>query len=215
MRVHDLSRPLETGMPVFPDDPPVSITPHTDFETDGYRVSTLHLSTHSGTHLDAPSHTEPSGATIDDVPVERFRFDAALVDCTDHDRREEIGRSVLPDPPDVDLVVFRTGWARYWGKGTYLDHPFLSPAVAEWCGEHGYSVAIDCLNPDPTPSPNAGPTEPDGFPVHRAVLGAGNLIIENLTSLENLPRRFDLHALPLPISDGDGAPARVVAVTDD
>lgn len=215
MAIRDLSQPLASGITRYPGDPAVSIHSHADIESDGYRVSAIRMGSHSGTHVDAPSHTEPDGKTVDELPVDRFRFDAHLIDCSGLEPREAVDRSRLPDAPDVDLVLFRTGWDIHWTEDRYVDHPYLGSGVASWCRMHGYSVGVDCLNPDPTPSASASENEPSGVPVHRAVLGAGNLIIENLTNLSGLPEQFELHAMPLPIVSGDGAPVRALAVLED
>jgi kynurenine formamidase len=219
---YDLSHPLEAGMQTYPGDPPVEIEPHADFETDGYRVTTLSLGSHSGTHVDAPSHTQADGATLGSYGPDAFRFDAQLADVR-LGARAPIGVADLPDATDADLLVLHTGWDDHWGTARALDHPFLTRAAAEWCVDHGYDVATDALSVDPTPSPSAEPTGPTestdptestGFAAHDAILGAGRLIYENLTGLARLPPRFELHAYPLAL-DGDGAPVRAVALTDD
>jgi arylformamidase len=54
----------------------------------------------------------------------------------------------------------------------------------------------------------------EGFPVHKQLLGADILLIENLTNLEPLiGKQFKLYALPLKL-ERDGAPARVIATTE-
>src|SRR3954471_9314854 len=59
MRIYDLTRALEPGMPVYPGDPPVHFEAHADYPGAGFRVTALSLGTHAGTHLDAPSHFLP------------------------------------------------------------------------------------------------------------------------------------------------------------
>ncbi len=202
-------------MPVFPDDPSVTLEPARTLEDDGYRVSALACSSHTGTHIDAPSHTEPAGRTIDAYPLEAFVFDARIVDCTGKEPRAPITAEELPAVADgVDLIVCRTGWDRHWGTATYADHPYLTAQAAERCVEAGLSIGVDTLNPDPTPTPNASADEPTDFPVHAAVLGADHFIIENLTNLEGLDR-VTLYAFPLALTDGDGSPVRAVAQIDD
>lgn len=212
MALRDLSQPLATGMPVFPGDPAVEIEPAATIDGDGFRVSSVGCGSHTGTHIDAPSHTEADGAPIDAYDVDRFVFDARVVDVRGLDPREPIEASAVPDPDGADLLVFRTGWDAHWGRDRYLDHPYLSPAAAERCVAADCSVAVDALNPDPTPSANATADEPAGFPVHAAILGADLFIIENLTGLGGF-ERATLYAFPLPIEAGDGAPIRAVAET--
>ncbi|WP_136590204.1 cyclase family protein [Salinigranum halophilum] len=213
MPTYDLSHPLETGMQTYPDDPDVAISPHAGFDADGYRVTALSMGSHTGTHVDAPSHTERDGKTLGEFSLDTFRFDAQVADVR-RDARAPIDVADLPEATDADLLVLHTGWDDHWGTDRYLDHPYLTEAAAAWCVEHDYHVATDALNVDPTPSPNASEDEPTGFGAHHTLLGADRLIYENLTGLARVPPRFELHAYPLAL-DADGAPVRAVADTTD
>ncbi len=208
----DCTHPLTSATMVYPGDPRVERTPHATHAEDGYRVTRLELGTHSGTHIDAPSHTEPDGRTLDSFPIETFAFDARLVDCRERGPREPIERDELPAPSGGNLLVLHTGWAAHWGTDAYFEHPYLTADAAAWCADHDYHVAIDALNVDPTPTDNARDDhEPDGIPAHHELLGTDHLILENLTNLDGLPERFRLSAFPLAIESADGAPIRAVA----
>ncbi len=210
MTYRDLSQPIRTGTPVFPGDPAVEVSPAATLEDDGYRVSALSCGTHSGTHIDAPSHTQPAGSTLEEGAVDRFVFDARVVDCTGYGPRDAIGADALPEDDAGDLLVCQTGWDVHWDTDRYRDHPYLAPEAADRCVAAGWSLAVDALNPDPTPSPNASDDEPAGFPAHDAILGNERFIIENLRNLAGL-ERFTLYAFPLPIEGADGSPIRAVA----
>ncbi|WP_232688328.1 cyclase family protein [Halobacterium zhouii] len=212
MQLRDCSHDLESGRP-YPGDPPVSVTPHASFEADGYRVADISCSTHSGTHVDAPSHMLADGKFLDEFSVEEFQFDAHLVDCTDHGEREAVGADAIPGAAgstDVDLLVFHTGWSERWGRREYFDHPYLTERAAERCVDLDCDVGLDTASVDPTPTRNASDDEPSGYPAHAALLGADSLVVENLTNLAGLPERFTLHAYPIPVA-ADGAPVRAVA----
>lgn len=217
MPTRDLTHPLDDEVTVYPGDPAVESAPAATHESDGYRVTEVRLGSHAGTHLDAPSHTEPDGRNLDEFDVERFAFDARLVDCSEKEPREAVSASDLPAETDADMLVFRTGWADYWGTDRYYDHPYLSAAAAETCAERGWSVGVDALSADPSPSRNERRSETDrdepaGVPAHHALLGSERFILENLTALDGLPERFELRAYPLALADADGAPVRAVAV---
>jgi len=158
------------------------------------------------------------GQTIDQIPVETFRFEARLVDCRPLDPRVEIKietiRSALSadDADAVDLLVVQTGWDTHWASDRYFDHPYLTAAAAEWIADRGCHLGIDALNVDPTPTDNARDDEPSDYPVHHALFGADRLLLENLRGLDRLPPRFELHAYPLSVHEGDAAPTRAVAV---
>lgn len=214
MTLHDLSHPVEAGMPVYPGDPEVTVDAADTFAADGCRVSRLTCGSHAGTHVDAPAHTEADGATLDAYPVSAFVRDAVVVDCTDLDAREPISAARVPaaeTAPGVDCVLFRTDWDRYWGEARYRDHPYLSVAAAERCAERELAIGVDAFSPDPTP-PAAGEVDlgdRDPFGAHHALLGQGLLVFENLTNLAAVPSRVELRAQPIALG-GDGAPVRAV-----
>lgn len=228
--MHDLTHPIESGMPVYPGDPGVTVEAADTFDADGCRVSELSCGSHAGTHVDAPAHTEREGATLEDYPVSAFVRDAVVVDCSDIGAREPIPAERVPAVhadatdsgdalpasdvgPDTDCVVFRTDWDQHWGTDRYRDHPYLSVAAAERCVEQSLAVAVDGFSPDPTP-PAEGDLaigDRDPFGAHHALLGEGVLVFENLANLDSVPERFELRALPIAL-DGDGAPVRAVGV---
>ncbi len=208
MTRYDCTHPIESGMPVYPGDPAVSVEPAATQERDGYRVSELRLGTHAGTHVDAPSHTEPDGKTLGAYPVERFRFDARVVDVRGYGAREAIPPSAVPET-DADGLLFHTGWDEHWGTERYVDHPYLAPATARRCADEDFDVGLDTLNPDPT-EPRG--EEPEGVPAHRALLGNECLVVENLRGLARLPECVTFSVYPLAV-DADGAPVRAVAET--
>ena len=217
MPTFDCSHSLSSDCQIYPDDPPVEIEPHATVAADGYRVSAVSLGSHSGTHVDAPAHTEPDGATLDAFPVETFQFEAIRVDL-DVSAREPIELETIraafacdSAATDADLLVLHTGWDVHWGTERYLDHPYLDAEAAAWLADRGFHVGVDALSVDPTPSSNASPNDPEGVPAHHALLGSGRLIVENLTGLDAPPARFTLHAYPLALAAADGAPVRAVA----
>lgn len=206
----DLSQPIDAGMQTFPGDPPVEISPVSS-AANGVAVSELHLGTHAGTHVDAPSHVFPDGDDLDDRPIDAFVLDARFVDVSGLGPRTPIRPSALPDSIDADVLVVHTGWDEHWGTERYYDHPYLTSEAATHLAAADCGVALDALNPDPTPTDRAAESEPDGLPVHETLLGAGLPIVENLTNLEDLPETFTLYAFPMPVRGVDGAPVRAVA----
>jgi arylformamidase len=110
-------------------------------------------------------------------------------------------------------VLLATGWSRYWGTGHYLAHSWLTPEAAEaLVGAGVRTVAVDALSVDPTPQPGDQAADFD-LPAHRVLYGAGGVIAENLTDLEQVMGLPDveLFLFPLRLSGADGAPVRAVA----
>ena len=208
----DLSHRIETGMTIYPGDPSVAVDPHATHPSNDCHVDSVELGSHTGTHVDAPLHIAPDGRALDTYSLDDFTFEAVRVDCTALDDRDPISVEFVPDC-EAEFVVFWTGWSAHWNTERYLDHPYLTPDAATACAERGYAVGVDTLNPDPTPTENAVESEPDGFRAHRTLLGADELIVENLRNLGAVSERFELRAYPLALG-GDGAPVRAVGVVE-
>src|SRR5688572_23183732 len=81
MSLIEISRPVYSGMPVWPGDTAAQF----DFaatKAGGYscNVGRLRVSVHTGTHADAPYHYDDAGAKIDELPLELFVGRATVVD---------------------------------------------------------------------------------------------------------------------------------------
>ena len=213
--VVDLSRPLRSGMTVFPGDPEVSMEVVAQLETHGFRVSALHLGSHSGTHVDAPSHSIDDGAAIDAVPLQMLIGPLRVLRATGRAPRSVITWAELAPQADAvragEIVVIETGWDDRFDEPDSVDHPVLAPEVTEQLLSRGVRViGVDSLSPDASTPADDGSWR---LPVHELMLGAGGLIIENLTNLGGVPDTgSELIALPLSLPGLDGSPVRAVAV---
>ena len=65
MKVVDLTHILEPGMPVYPGTEPPAFAPGSTYERDGFKETCLTLFTHTGTHMDPPSHLFAGRTTVD------------------------------------------------------------------------------------------------------------------------------------------------------
>lgn len=199
-------------MRVYPGDPEVRIEPALELAVDGVDVALLHLGSHTGTHLDAPSHTVAGGRTTGAIGLDELVGEALVLHLEGLAPRSVYGLAEFeralggPLPERVPpIVIVDTGWANRFETDAALDHPALDGAAAAELVRRGLHVlAVDTLSPDPTvPGGTA-------FPVHEAVLGADRLIVENLCGLDALPARVRVGFFPLRV-DLDGAPVRAVA----
>lgn len=203
----DLTHPVTTGMPVFPDDPEVCVHEVASVGQDGCSVRSLALGTHTGTHVDAPSHTVVGGRTIDQVTPDELTGDAVVLHVPDLAPGEVITPGRLGEVPSARIVLIATGWDRYWGTGRYLECPVLGVDACERL----LGAGVHVLGMD-TPSPD--PVHGAGLPVHDLLLVNDHLILENLRGLTGLPAspsRVEFCALPLPVLGGDGSPVRALA----
>jgi len=108
---------------------------------------------------------------------------------------------------EAEFLLLHTGWSRFWGTDEYnRGYPALSPAAAEWLAETGLKgVGID--------APSFDAEDSASLPVHKRLLGAGMLLVENLTALDRLTGSdFFLSVLPLNIAGAEACPTRAVGI---
>ncbi len=197
----DLSVALNQETPVYPGDPKIDIRQFAGLATEGYLGHSLHLGTHTGTHIDAPAHMIEGAQTLGKIPLEVFMGKAKLVQGATIKAVEnaEVGAG--------DIVIFDTGTSeRLYDASYFTDYPVLSEDVTDYLLKKKVKlVGLDTCSADNTAS----------FPVHKKLLSAGVPIVENLTNLSALrDQTFQFFALPLKL-DLDGAPTRAFAVIHD
>lgn len=86
-RIIDLTQTIEVGGSVFPLLPPTEISPLPQ-RGAAASVMKLVLADHTGTHIDALSHFDPNGKTIEHLPLEYCYGDAIVLDVR-HKRADE------------------------------------------------------------------------------------------------------------------------------
>jgi len=210
----DLSHPLEHGQLNFPLDPKISVVVHNTVAAIGYNITQISMSTHQGTHVDAPFHFYDDGTTVDKMRLDQFYGPATLIDLAPRGRL----RPKSPITPEMFAphankfhrgakIIYRTGWSRKFGTPEFFsDFPTLTLDAARWIA----SRRIGLLGMD-TPTPSA-----DWKECHHILLrkGVEIVIVEGLTNLEKLPAEFIFVGFPLSIKGRDGAPIRAVAVVN-
>jgi arylformamidase len=203
MKIYDISVPLSEDLPVFPGDPKAEIEPVARLTRgDAANVSRITMSTHSGTHLDAPRHFMDHGISVDHLPLSLF-VGAALV--AEVSGVNGIGRAELTRLPleGAERLLLKTDNSRLWDQpGFSEDFAHLTMDGAGYLVEKGIKlVGIDYLSVESF----VGKGE-----VHRLLLGNGVVILEGL-NLAGVPAgNYELISLPLKIKGGDGAPVRAV-----
>ena len=216
MKVVDLSHSIEPGMPVYPGTEGPRFERANTIERDGFAERLVTMYSHTGTHMDAPAHIFPGAASLDRLPAGRFAGRAVILDVRSlagaPGAWPRIGAAavsaIVPRLAGAAFLVLRTGWEARWGEPRYFEgFPTLDEAAARaLVAVPGLSgVAVDAISVDPVDSRE--------LPVHRVLLGAGLVIVENLRSLAEVGTdEFDLACLPLPLAEADGAPVRAVAL---
>lgn len=201
----DISVPLRNGMPHWPGNPPVRIERIQDLACgDEATVSHLSLGSHTGTHMDAPSHFLRSGKGLDAMTPADMIGPARVVPIRDPAviTLQEISTHAIAAG---ERVLFRTRNSEMrWAEQAFTrDFVYLSTEAARWLASHGIrAVGTDYLS--------IGGYEKNGPEVHRVLLQAGVWIIEGLDLCAAPPGPCDLICLPLRILQSDGAPARAL-----
>jgi kynurenine formamidase len=80
-----MSLPIANGMPVYPRDPKVIVKVVHTYECHTWELRSLSMGSHTGTHMDAPSHMHPGAPTLDELPLERFFGASRVVRIEDPD----------------------------------------------------------------------------------------------------------------------------------
>jgi kynurenine formamidase len=203
MKIIDLSHPIQSNMPVYPGDKDVAIVIEKTWEKDGYQLSSLISSMHAGTHIDSPSHMSESVTLMKDIDLSCCIGQGVLVDVRNKTLIEvsDISSAVIRED---DIIIFLTGWSKYYGTDKYHEHPALSEELADFLVLNKVKmIGLDMPSCDHYP-----------YPVHKILMKAGILIAENLCNCESLlDYCFDLYAIPLRI-EAEASLARVFAICD-
>lgn len=203
MKFIDLSHPISNGMPTYPTDPDVSIVKEKEIDKDRSLVHSFTMGTHTGTHLDVPSHIIADGKTLDDFPLSTFTGTAVKLNensYTSLDRLEE----------KIDVIIYDTGWDRHFNNPQIFygpDKPSIPDSLIR-------KIRLSDLKIFGCDLPSVDASGSKEKPIHHALLGSNIIIYETLTNLDQLPllKPFEFYGFPLPFDKLDGSPVRAVGV---
>ncbi|GFY59709.1 isatin hydrolase [Trichonephila inaurata madagascariensis] len=184
-------------------------------------------STHTGTHMDAPSHFIKDGINIDQIPITQFVAPAAVIDITEKASQNPDSEATIDDLTHWEsitghslngkILLFKSGWgSKYYNSTAYLGtsddgvtnmvYPGISPEAAQWLVDNRNikGVGVDTLSFDKGTSQDFGS--------HQILLGHGVFGLENVANMEEVPiHGAMLYVLPMKIAGASGAPTRVIA----
>ena len=215
MKIIDLTLTVSDKIPTFPGSPQPTFIPWEDVKEDGYNLELLFLSTHTGTHMDAPHHFLQKGVKIHEISLEKLVSEAALIKSkknggeiitkTDIQKFEKKHGKI----EGFSSVIFQTGWQRNLQKKYYFTkNPGLSVSAAKYLASKKISlVGID--------SPSIDVGTDSKFSVHQIFAKKGMLIVENLANLDKIKSpKFHLVVLPLKLKNATGSPVRAIAFVE-
>jgi len=135
----DLTLTISNNLPTFPGSPKPQMIPWSKIRTDGYNLELLFLSSHTGTHIDAPYHFVENGSKIHQISLTRLISDAILV------KLKKLANQLISKTdilnfekkygliPQNSTIVFFTGWQKNIQKKFYFEkNPGLSISAANY-----------------------------------------------------------------------------------
>ncbi len=209
----DLTLEISTTLPSFPGTPRPQFIPWANKRTDGYNLELLMLSSHSGTHLDAPIHFVDRGLVINKIPLKRLVTNAMLCKIKKGENESITRKDILEFEAkngkiqSSKSIIFATGWSKNISRKDYFaKNPGLTLDAAKYLSEKRVNlVGID--------SPSIDLGKNSDFPVHHILLKSGVLILENLYNLDKIRNTgFNLIVLPLKLKGATGSPVRAIAI---
>jgi kynurenine formamidase len=221
LKLIDLTHTLSPEIPAWDGTGGFELSVNTDYKDctppDLFRTHTIKCIAGIGTHIDSPAHAVEGGRTTDKLALEELIVDNVVIDVSDEANESYV---IMPSTiekfekeyghiPARSLVIFYTGWDKHWGTPEKYHNKYMFPSVhvstAQMLLERGITgIGIDTLSCD---------TGKEGFPVHRAILGADKYLIENVANASLLPATgAKVFVLPMKIKDATEAPVRLVAL---
>lgn len=208
MKIIDISWPISTATTGYKDRHIVNIEEVKNFNRDGARETALHLSSHTGTHVDAPSHFLREGKTIDEMHLDRLIGDCVVLDMTTC--AERITRDCLMahdmDITENGIVLLRTTNSDISPTDKFSPHfVYLEASGATYLAEKKVkAVGIDYLGIEHSQQ---------GHPTHENLLNADIAIIEGLRLGYVQAGTYMFVCLPLNVIGTEAAPARAVLMS--
>ena len=215
----DLTLTISKSTKTFPGSPEPAFIPWSFLDKDGYNLELLFMSSHTGTHIDAPYHFASHGLKVNQIPLTRLVGTAILFHipykknnafAITKDDIIRLEKDVAEKGYTLDRnssIVFHTGWQKIATQNNFFtQNPGLDRSAAKYLASKGISlVGID------SPSIDLGTNS--SFVAHHILADAGVLIVENLVNLEKIHSdTFDFVMLPLKLKGASGSPIRALAV---
>ena len=207
----DVTYPIFENMTGWPGQPATQLEAISCMHCgDAARVSVLHLSVHSGSHMDAPSHFLSEGKDISRSPFEAGLgpVRVAAIDCAAEVTPEQLQDYETRSRPlqAGERLILRTPNSNH---GLWLQQPFdkdyhaIGPAAAAYIAKKKLRlIGVDYLS--------VGPFFEGNPQTHRALLGAEVCVIEGVDLRKIEEGDYEMICLPLKIVGSDGSPIRIL-----
>ncbi|MCA0403913.1 MAG: cyclase family protein [Proteobacteria bacterium] len=204
---YDLTTPVTPKTIVYPGDPAFSIETIVSLENgDPFHLCHMHLSNHTGTHIDFPAHVIKGGKTSKDYSIDDLIGSGLIIEVPDTEK--SITKSFIETQHSItqnDFIFFKTSNSKLSKQTAFTEkYVYIEPEAAEELIRKGIKiVGIDYINVDSYDAAD--------LPVHHSFLSNNILIVEGLELNEIPEGRYTIYIMPNNIPDMDGLPSRVIA----
>ena len=213
MKYVDLTLEISNKIPIFPGSPSPQFLQWSTIKDDKYNLELLFLSSHTGTHLDAPYHFTENGVKIHQIPITRLIGKTLLIKIKKLKNQEITKKDLLEFErkhgkiKERASIIFFTDWQKNSKKKFFFTN---NPGLSRSASKYLISKKINLVGID---SPSIDLGKDPFFSAHKILSENNILIVENLTNLEKIPSTtFDFIILPLKIKDATGSPVRAIAI---
>lgn len=198
----DISQVLNDKIPVWPGDTPFQYKVSWGMEESGsVNVGQVTMSTHTGTHIDAPYHFDNDGKKVIELDFNLYIGNALVIQLQ---MPSSIGLKELEGVQlqGVKRLLIRTN---AWQDKTVFPEsiPHIEPELAAYLAEQ----EVQLLGLD---LPSVDPLDSKELSAHHELNRRGIHILEGLVLDKIEPGKYELAALPLPLEQADGSPVRAV-----
>lgn len=193
MIIHDISRDT-INTPVYDGDPETRAERIKSIENgDGYNLTEISMSVHSGTHIDAPLHFYDEGSSIDNIRLNTFFGKCTVITVSGILTGEDMER----------LLPYCKRRVLFHGEGkTFISHSaaiVLAESRVVLVGTDAQSIAPSF----------------DEERTHRELARAGIVILENLNLSAIDDGEYDLCAFPIKLGGLVAAPCRAIILEQE
>lgn len=190
-----IDRPLTVNIAVWPGDTPFSLV---EAHWDTVRVGSVHMSLHTGTHIDAPRHLQDFTAPVTSIPDDHLCGDYDFIDATG---QTVIGVEMFQEISRTRVLIKTSAWLN--SDVFPLTFPVLSIEAATFLVKKGIQLlGIDL--------PSVDYVDSKDLLIHHILIGAGVTILEGLDLSGVSPTTLagSLMVVPFNLPSADAAPVR-------
>lgn len=206
MDIIDLTHLIDENVSVYDKIEIPHINELSRVEKEGYKISSIHMISHTGTHIDAPSHMIKDALNLENFNLGYFLGKATILNISSEVIDIEQLKTIEVYLNEVNFLLINTGWSKFWGTPKYLmNYPALTEEAAKYLSNFKLrAVGVDTISVDRYDTKD--------FNIHKILFNQNMLPIENLTNLDRISKNiFDFISLPLKYKNSDGAPVRAIA----